>query len=235
MVVVDQSEVRVYPLNSGSNSSDNLVSIALGAPLAYNNFKTMYYLENGKLYSDIPTVNNIEATLKSFAADATLIILQAFVLKGKLLCFTTNSTDNYKFYQFDFNDLSTPVLVTYTIPNVTDRLPYCYTDGTYVFITNDANSSANDYILKKLNYNEIAHSMSNNSTISLETSFYKTTNGVLKSNELITLVSGELVSFNLNDGTKTTLGSYDMAIGNLFFFKRNFYFGVNEVAAKWSL
>lgn len=235
MVVLDQSTVRIYPLTSLNSGTDKFIPIALGTPLPFNNSKFLYYLNNGKLCYELPRVYSVENTLKTFIGDSSVIILQAFVLKGKLLCFITNSDENYRFYQFDLLDFDNPELVNYEIEDAVDYVPYCYTDGTSVFITNDANTSADDFILRKLNYDESTPQMTDVSSITLQNTFYKTTNTVMKPNEIITLVSGNLNSFNLSDGTKTNLGSYDMAIGNLFFFKTNFYFGIDEVATTWTL
>jgi hypothetical protein len=235
MVVLDTSTVRIYPLNTSSSVSGNFVPMALGTPLPYNNGKFLYYLENGNLLNESPSFYSIENTLKVFASDSSVIILQAFILKGKLLCFTTRSDNSYRFYQFDLLDFNSPELVDYDIPDGVDYVPYCYTDGTSIFITNDANTSADDFVLRKLNYDQTVPEMTDGSTITLENTFYKTTNAVMKPNDIITLVSGNLTAFSLADETKTDLGTYDKAIGNLFSFKNSFYFGIDEVASKWIL
>jgi hypothetical protein len=238
MVVIDQSAVRVYPLSASSSSvasPDSLISIALGSPLQYNNSQTVYTFENGNLYSNSPTVATIESTLKTFTSDLSLMVLQVFVVRGRLLCFCTNSSENYRFYQFELSDLTSPVLVGYEIPDGTNYMPYCYTDGTSIFISNNGNDTSDDFILRKLNYFPTVPEMSNNSTITLENTFVKTTNGVMKPNALITLINGYLTSFSLVDESKTLLGVYDKAIGNLFYFKTSYYFGSGDIASKWLL
>ena len=76
--------------------------------------------------------------------------------------------------------------------------------------------------------------MSNVASISIESSFVKTTNAVI-TNKLITFIGGNLVGFSLTDGTKNNLGTYDIALGNIFYFDENIYFGNGSIANKWIL
>ncbi len=234
MVVIDTSTVRVFPLTT-PGATDKIITTPLGAPLAFNNTKFLYFLENGKLYSDSPSVHDIQETIRDNQGDPFLVVLQAFLVKGKLLCFVIDGDDVYKFFQFNLIGLNSPQYVDYDIDSSTDNAPYCYTDGTYIYLTNDANTSSDDFVFRKLNYDTVNSEMTVNSTVFLENSFYKTTNAVMTEDSIITLVSGELNKFGINDETKYPLGVYETAIGQLFYFKSNFYFGTGEVATKWSL
>lgn len=236
LVIIDNSEVRVYSINSSRGGAANeMIATVQGNPLSFNNSGTLYYFDNGRLYSDIPSVNNIENVLKTFAGDTSLLILNVFNVKNKFLCFTVNDDLMYRFYQFDNDNLSTPVLVSYVISNATNHAPNCYVDSRYVYLTNDANTSANDYVLKKINYNADTHTMTDNSSIALENTFVKNTNVVMVSNALITLVSGELNSFSFVDDTKTLLGMYNIVLGTIFHFKNDIWFGNGNVATKWNI
>lgn len=235
LIVLDTTGVKAYSLNS-LTAEPTEIKTPFGTPIAYNNSSKVYYFENGYLLSDTPTSNTIESIIRTEQSDSSIIVLNAFILKGKLLLFCYSvANGNYFFYQFDMSNLSSGTLVTYTIDDTDDFSPYCYTDGTYVYLTNDANTESDDFILRKLNYNETTAVITNNSTITLENSFVKTTNVVMKSNALISLVEGVLNSFNLGASTKTELGVYNANSGNIFVHNSEYYHGVDVVATKWNL
>ena len=235
VLVLDTTEVKAYSLNS-LTANPTEIKTPLGTPIAYNNSSKVYYFEDGTLMSDTPSANYIDTIIKTDVTDSTVIVLNAFILKGKLLCFCySDANERYFFYQFDMSDLSTGTLVTYTISTADNFSPYCYTDGTFVYLTNDANTESDDFLLRKLNYNEATAVITNNSTITLESSFVKTTNVVMKSNALISLVGGVLNSFNLGSSTKTELGVYNANSGNIFVHNSDYYHGVDVVATKWNL
>lgn len=235
VIVLDTSGVKAYSLNS-LTAEPTEIKTPFGTPIAYNNSSKVYYFENGYLISDTPTSNTIESIVRTERSDSSIVVLNAFILKGKLLlfCFSV-SNGNYFFYQFDMSNLTTGTLVTYSIDDAENYNPYCYTDGTYVYLTNDANTEVDDFILRKLNYNETTAVITNNSSITLENSFVKTTNVVMKSNALISLVGSELNSFSLGSATKTEIAFLTANSGNVFVHNGDYYHGVDVVATKWTI
>jgi len=199
----------------------------------------MYYKESGSLMTDTPSIDNLESIIRIAASDGTLLVNDIFILQGYVLCFCYSVANNaYSFYQFLLTDLTNAILVNSgaIFGTGTDRLPYVYTDGTFLYVTNSANNSANDYAISKLNYSGSGATITANSTINLDVTFVKTSNAVVVvSDKLVTLTGGILNSFNLLSGVKTTLGTYNSLIGNLFKFNGSPYFTSGEVAKKWTL
>jgi hypothetical protein len=129
---------------------------------------------------------------------------------------------------------SDPVTATGIFGTGTDTSPYIYTDGTYIYLTNNANNSANDYAIRKLDYNASGSSVTSISSVNIDNSFVKTSNAVVKDDFLYTFTGGVLESFNLTTGAKITLGQYN-AVGRLFRLGGEIYFGVGEVAQRWDI
>ena len=65
--------------------------------------------------------------------------------------------------------------------------------------------------------------------------FVKTTNAVITSNKLITLVNGVLDSYSLISGIKTNIATLNGVNGQLFMFNGSPYFCSGEIAQKWIL
>lgn len=235
LIVLDNSGARAYNLTAILETRIDIVT-PFGTPIAYNSTKQIHYFDGGTLMTDQPRAWYIQQTIRSEQLDTSILVLNAFILKGKLLCFCFSATNgNYFFYQFDMLSLTVGEMVDYTISDADDFKPYCYTDGTYVYLTNDANTSANNYSLRKLNYNEVTATITNNTTYTLESSFVKTTNVVMKSNALISLVNGVLSSFALGASTRTELGIFNANSGNIFVHNSTYFHGVGQVAIKWNL
>ena len=235
LVIIDNSTVRVYSLSILTSSSSN-VPTTLGSPISFNNSSKMYYFESGNLLSDVPKINLIQSTIRTEFSNGTINVLDMFVLKGKLLCFcVVTDTKRYAFFQFNLTDFDSPEYVDYPIPDIDNFYPYCYTDGDYVYLTNNGNTNSDNFKLVKINYDEVNAIMTNNSDISLDASFVKTTNTVITSNKLITLVNGVLDSYSLISGIKTNIAILNGVNGQLFMFNGSPYFCSGEIAQKWIL
>ena len=120
-----------------------------------------------------------------------------------------------------------------TFGNSTDYVPYVYADDGFIYISNLYNTSANNYNISKFTYNSSLATLTFVSSINLDVSFVKTTNAVIKSGLLYTMIEGVLNSFNLTTGAKITLGNYSGVAGQLFKFNGQVYFSSGEVAKKW--
>lgn len=236
IVIVDVSGVRAYSLSFLSAVSNEVFTV-MGSPVAFNNSNKMYYQEDGNLISDVPSVDYLENIIRVDVSDGTVLVTDILVLNGYVLCMCVYpNTNTYFFRQFAIADLSasfTVALVGTSFDNTSDFSPYIYAEQGAIYITNDMNSSANDYVISRLNYNPALGQLSLVSSFSLDNTFVKTTSGVIKSGLLYTLVNGQLNTFNLATGVKVTLGNYNSVIGTLFGFNGGVYFTSGEVSKKW--
>lgn len=238
LVIIDQSGVRAYSIASSVSSAANEIFTVMGIPVSFNDTQKMWYKESGNLMSDVPSVDYLESIIRVDSSDGTILVNDILILQGYALCFCYSVANNtYSFYQFSLTDLSDSIFVNSGVVfgTGTDFSPYVFTDGIYLYVTNSANNSANNYSVSKLNYNAVGAAIASNSTINLDVSFVKTSNAVVVSDKLITFTGGILNSFNLLSGAKTTLGTYNSLIGNLFKFNGSPYFTSGEVAKKWTL
>jgi len=237
LVIIDQSEVRAYSLSSFAGNSVTEVFPVFGAPISFNDSNKIWYQESGNLLSDVPSVNYLENIIRVELSNATVILNDIFVTNGKVLCFCLiPATNNYFFRQFSITDLSFSVAVSFvgrTIDNLADNSPYVYFEQGFLYFSNNMNSSSDDNVISKLSYSAANSQMTFVSNITLDVSFLKTTNAVIKSNLLYTMISGALESYNLGSGAKLSLGFYSGVAGQLFSFNGEVYFKGNDVAKKW--
>ena len=235
LVIIDSSTVRAYSLPS-SSAADDVFSV-MGMPVAFNDTNKMYYQESGQLLSDVPSVDLLESIIRVNVSDGTVLLNDIFVLNGYVLCFCiVPGTNTYFFRQFVLTNLTVSTAVTLSgtsFSNASDFMPYAYAQSGSIFVTNNMNTTANDYSVTKLTYNPVAGTLTFVSTISLDNTFVKTSNAVIKSGLLYTMISGALNSFNLTSGAKISLGSYSGVAGQLFGFNGQVYFSSGEVARKW--
>lgn len=235
LVIIDSSNVRVYSLSQTAQTSKEVFTV-MGAPVAYNDTDKVWYQESGKLLSDAPSVNQLESIIRVDMSNGTVLVNDMIVISGRVLCFCLiPSTNTYFFRQFSLSDLSVSTAVTTSIAfgNSSDFSPYVYADAGFIYVTNSMNTSADNSLVSKLSYNATAGTLTFVSTIDLDNSFVKTTNGVIKSGLLYTMVSGVLNTFNLNTGVIANIGDYSGVAGQLFKFNGEVYFTSGEVASKW--
>lgn len=233
LVIVDKI-ARVYNLSSDSSISEAFT--VMGLPLAFNDTNKMWYQDDGRLISDVPSINDLQSTIRLETSDGTIVVNDIFVLKGFVLCYCfSTATGLYSFYQFDLNDLSFPVLVdsSLILGEIDNYNPYIYTDGSFIYITNNGNNTSTDNVILKLDYdvdNAILISVLN---ITINNEFVKTTNSVIKNGLLYTMIDGALESYSLTSSAKTSLGTYSSTLGQIFSFNGQFYFTNGDVAKKW--
>lgn len=236
LVIIDSSNVRAYSLSS-LNASPTEVFAVMGSPVAFNDTTKMWYQESGQLLSDVPSVAGLESIIRVETGDGTVLLNDVFITNGYALCFCViPGTNTYFFRQFNLSNLavsSAVSIVGTAFSNASDFAPYAYAQQGIVYVSNNMNTTANDYVLAKLNYNPTAGTLTFASTVSLDVNFSKTTNAVIKSGLLYTMISGALNSFNLSTGAKISLGTYSGIVGQLFGFNGQAYFCAGEVAKKW--
>lgn len=237
LVVIDAGGVRAYSLSAlGSNAATEIFTV-MGIPVAFNDTNKVWYLEAGQLMSDVPSVDYLEGTIRVDMSDGTILLNDVFVMNSYVLCFcVVPATNVYFFRQFALTDLSvsTAVAISGTsFASVSDFVPYVYAESGIVYVTNDMNSTADDYSISKLTYDGVAGTLTFVSTTDMDVTFSKTTNAVIKSGLLYTMISGALNSFNLTSGVKISLGNYSGVAGQIFHFNGQVYFSSGEVAKKW--
>lgn len=236
LVIIDSASVRAFSLNLFSGNTD--VFLAMGNPLSFNDTNKLMYEDNGNVYTDLPSSNQLQTIVRTESGIANLIVNDIYQMLGHILCFCFSPDDDlYFFYQFDINDLSVAqnIDVSAIIDGGTDYAPYVYSDGRYLYMTNGVNSSANDYAIRKFEYKPVDVEISLVSSIDIDATFVKTSNACVKNGKLYTLVSGTLSSFDLTTGVKTVLGVYNSVVGRLFNFNGSVYFTSGEVGKKWTL
>lgn len=234
LVIIDTSGVRAYSLSFLSNAASEVFTV-MGLPLAFNDTAKMWYQENGQLLSDVPSVDYLESIIRVDLSDGTIILNDILVMNGYVLCFCLVPASNtYFFRQFILSNLtvSAPVAIVGTsFSNVSDFSPYVYAQQGIVYVTNSMNTTANDYSISRLNFTPGTLTFA--STTNLDASFVKTSNAVIKSGLLYTMISGVLESYNLSSGLKASLGIYSGVVGQLFGFNGQVYFSAGQVAKKW--
>lgn len=234
LVIIDTSGVRAYSLNSGGTSGTEAFAV-LGTPIAFNDTNKMWYEDDGKIMSDVPSVNNLESIIRVDVSDGTILLQNIFVMNGFVLCFCLKpSTNNYFFRQFAIGSLtasSAVSIVGTSFANSSDFSPYVYASSGVIYVTNAMNTTVNNYSVSKLNFTSGTLTFVN--TTSLNPAFVKTSNAVIKFGLLYTMILGFLKSYDFTSGVETTLGAYSGVAGQLIGFNGQVYFVSGEVAKKW--
>jgi hypothetical protein len=243
LVIIDADGVRAYSLSLLSGAKEEVFSV-LGQPLSYNDSDKMYYFEDGKLYSDTPSINDLQTTIRNctiillFSLTET-IICDVIINQGHVLCLCyIPALIKYFFMQFDLNNLSTPSIVNIgavDFASSADYKPYIYANQNNIYISNNLNSSAEDFKLQKFQYDAESGELAYISDNPVNNTFVKSTNVVIKENDLYALIEGNLRSYNLIDESLTAIGIFPNALGRLISFNGNTYFLNGEVAKKWDL
>ena len=237
VLVIDQAEVRVYSLTGKSMNVGGGVFPVFGNPVAFNNTDKIYYESSGQLLTDAPSTFNLQQVIRLAVSNSTLYVNEIMILKGHVLCVVFDTAAvTYRFFQFPLTDLENPVEVSIQgIPVGTDNVPYVYTDGEYIFITNSGGSTANDYELKKFSYDPEVPSLTFSQSIDLDVEFKKSTNVVVKEGSLISFVEGVLEKYDLSTGSGFLIGEFNTLLGIIFNYKGEVFYSNGEVAKEWTV
>lgn len=237
LVIIDTGGVRAYSLSALGGTSATEIFTVMGTPVAFNDTNKIWYQDAGQLMSDVPSVATLENTIRVDVSDGTVLVNDIFIMSGYALCFCIiPATNVYFFRQFALTDFSTSTAVVISgtsFSSVSDFMPYVFAESGTVYVTNGMNSTANSYTISKLTYNGVGATLAFVSTANIDNTFVKTTNSVIKSGLLYTMISGSLSSFNLTSGAKISLGNYSGVAGQIFGFNGQVYFSSGEVAKKW--
>lgn len=238
LVIIDTSGVRAYSLTKLNEAPSKLFTF-MGSPLAFNDTNVMYYKEDGYLLTDLPSSDDLQSKIRVFATNGTLLLNDVFLHNSKLVCICFDPISNsYYAFDFDVNDLDIIEEVG-LFPNDedTDYMPFSYLDvDGNLFLTNKGNGNlgSNDYEVNKYTRN-IYGVFTFSSMVSLDVSFVKTTNAVIKNNYLYTFQSNNLDRFNLSTGVKENVMFLPSVNGQIFQFNGNIYFTSGEVAKLWTI
>lgn len=237
LIIIDTTQVRAYSLSKLIETPNEIFTS--GTPLAFSDLNTLYYKEDGYLITDLPSSTDIQNAIRVFASNATINLNDVFIHNELLVCFCFNTSNNaYYLYDIDINNFSN-ITANAIFPNDadTDFNAYAYLDASgNLFLTNlgNGNDGFNDYEINKYTRNG-SGIFQFVSTVSLDVSFEKTTNAVIKSNYLFTFVGGYLNKFNLSTGVKTEVMYIPSVNGQLFHLGGQVYFTTGEVAKKWTI
>lgn len=238
LVIIDNSGVRAYSLTKLMQAPTEIFTF-LGSPLAFNDTDVMYYKEDGFLLSDLPSSSDLQLMLRTFSSNGALLLNDVILHDNKLVCICFDpNTNSYSAFDFDINDLNIIEEVG-LFPNDSDidYMPFSYFDiDGNLFMTNkgNGNSGINDYEVSKYT-RDVFGVFQFVSMVSLDASFVKTTNAVIKNNYLYTFESSYLNRFNLSTGVKETILYLPGVNGQIFQFNGNIYFTSGEVAKLWTI
>ena len=240
LIVVDTSGVRRYSLTQITNQTTDVVSASLGTPLSFNDSDIMYYLDNGKIYTETPAIFNIQEAVRDFSGNSTLIVCDALVFNNKLFALSVDpGSIAYRVYVFSTLDLTiTPTLATFShfAPPGTNNFPYMFCDGSHFYFTNEFNSSNLDNRISKYLYDATANSFTLVSNTNMTLGFVKTTNSIITNNKIFVFIGSSLNSFDLSTGAiENVLVGFDLFYGMIFKFNGSSYYLKDEIASLWNI
>jgi len=238
LVIIDTSGVRVISLTQITGSKEQVFT-PFGIPIAFNSTSIVKYESNGKLLSDLPSVDDLQQKIRTLSTDPLAEVMDMVILKGFVLCFTfLPNTITYNFFQFDINDLNTAINVPVTgivIPVGSDNFPFIYTDGSDIYATNAMGTNSNDNDVSKLTYTPATPNITFVSTTTINAGFIKTSNVIIQAGFLFTFILSILKKYNLSSNTEIVVDNFDTIIGTIFNFDGSVYYSNGEVATKWTI
>lgn len=238
LFVINQSIGEIVPLSGNGNKT--LLIANLSNPISFNETENLYYFSNGKILTNTPNSFDVQQIIRVSQSNNDLSVVDAIIHKQKLICFVINTVSlEYSIATFSINDLT--VVEFFETPlgiSGVDNQPYLYADKDFLYFTNsDAqlNSILDDFSIAKYDFNNTTGVMTFVSANSIENNFSKTTNAVIKSDELFTLVNGELNKYDLNSNTISNVKNLDIVNGIIFNQGEKIYYTNGSVATEWNI
>lgn len=233
LVIIDSLGVRAYSLTKLIEAPTFLNTI-ISTPIRYTLGNELFYLDSGKLYKNLQ-VWDLQNLIRVDQSDGALILQNAFIMQGHIVCVVKNpSTVNYEFYAFDLLDLNTVIGLTtdwVQTPSV-DYLPEFYANNQYMFVSNKANTSANDYEFYGLVFDPNINLLFFSYDVDFGVSYNKTSNGTVLNDVLYILNSGVISYFDINNGAGVVLGNFTALSGHLFSLGGALYLNQTSIAHK---
>jgi hypothetical protein len=240
VLILNSAGGKIYHLNQSEANQTGTGSIetAYGSPISFNESSDSLYFSSGVLITDFPLSFQIQSNIRSTFTNSNLVALEAILHKNHLICLVFDSVLlEYRLFAVNKNNYnSTPVEIAIDSIDGVDNQPYMYCDGTYVYFTNSnssLNQSVNDYSIGRFIFNEVAVTMTHNSTINLDVNFSKTTNIFINgsSSEIFSLINGEFYRWNFS-GTAGQLLLILNTLNGVIFKMNSFNYYTNGNIAK---
>ena len=216
------------------------LTTAFGTPLSFNESSSMLYFSNGTVFDESPKSYLVENLIRVDQADLNINVLDVIAHKGKLICFTLNTSSlTHQAFSFDLSDLTT-LEGEITIPKVSgvDNQPHMYSDGVNVYFTNSSNtinSSTNDYSVGCFLFDAGNLALTSVSFSDIDTNFEKTTNVFVNTDgNLHTFISGDVYRYGLGGAARVFLDNFNTLNGFVFKFAGLNYYTNGEVAVSWN-
>lgn len=241
VLILNSAGGKIYHLNQSEANQTGTSSIetAYGSPISFNESSDLLYFSSGVLITDFPLSFQIQSNIRSTFANSNLVALEAILHKNHLVCLVFDSVLlEYRLFAVNKNNYNSgPVEITIDSIDGVDNQPYMYCDGTHVYFTNSnssLNQSVNDYTIGRFTFDEIAMTMTHNSTINLDTNFSKTTNVFINgsNSEIFSLINGDFYKWNFNGTAGQLLSTLNTINGVIFKLNSLNYYSNGNIAKK---
>ncbi len=237
MIIIDAALVRVINLSSAvTPASSSQVFSVFGSPISYSDsFNKIWYQEQGKIFSDLPEIYDLQTPIQDDLGDAFQLI-DVFNVNNNFVCFVKLG-NKYFFYKYAPGNFNAPVQMTCNGFDMLDNAGQDYNlhaffDSAFLHISNRGQAGDDrEFIRCRFDFdtNEVVFV----SDYALEGNFVKTTNAVAEQNAIVTFVSGELKAYKYDGSVAVDLGKFNSYVGLLFKIKADPYYTNGEVAKKW--
>lgn len=240
LVTIKDTTATVLNLSAIAAVATTTLTTAFGTPLSFNETTNMLYFSNGTVFDESPKSYLVENAIQVAEGSLDINILDTIVHKGKLICFTLNtSTLTYQAFSFDLSNLDV-LEGEITMPKVSgvDNQPYMYSDGVNVYFTNSTNTindSTNDYAVGCFLFDATNLTLTSVSFSNIDTNFEKTTNVFVNTDgNLFTFIAGNVYRYNLGGAARVFLDNFNTLNGFVFKFAGQNYYTNGEVAVSWN-
>lgn len=242
IIIIDQSTVRIISLTQSKILQDATLYTGLGSPLSYDETNILKYEIEGNLVFNDPRNEDLIEKIKTLSGDPNVTIYDTIVFKKYVICMVNvpSLVDKLKFYQFELANLTSVEEIALTLSGgvATEisslEIPYMYCDGEYIYVTNNAGTSANGNELAQLDYVPADAELNFTSLITLNASFTKSTNAALKFSAVFTLINSVLKKYTYA-GAEIIVDDYKSVDGILFNFNGFVHYTNGETGVKWKI
>lgn len=236
LIVLDQAGSRAYNMTHlGGGTNGELFNI-FGTPLQFNDSDKLWYQEEGKLFSDVPEIFDLQEAIRTSEGNPDLLVYEMFAFDDKIICLFFDGNSKYYFRFFNLNDWNNPLELNpnFSMNSGSDFKMHAYFDGRFVYLTNAANQDPTDSKITKAYFDFQNQQLTFVQELSLQGEFNKTTNGIASGKGITTFINGRLIFWGF-DGNLVDMGIFNSFIGVIFKIKENSYYTNGEVAKKWNL
>ena len=244
LIIIDQATVRAYSLTSiiSNSQSANEVFTVFGSPVSYMDSEKIWYFENGKVFSDLPEVIEVQETLRNREGENSLLVFDVFCISNNLLVlafFPVESENKYKFFRFPLNSPGTVIDMSISGFDLSnnggvDKGMHAFFDD-YLYLSNLADSDDANFKFIKAQVDFNTNDISFISSFDLNAGYVKSTNSVINGDSIVSLMNGQLVRCRFDGTAPEAILNIDSYVGLLFKIKNAIYYTNGEVAKKWTI